>query len=60
MTVPGRGTVGRLSYVDWMRGLAILIMIEAHVLDAGAALGDCLRTRSTDASGVQESVAGAK
>ncbi len=34
MTVPGRGTVGRLSYVDWMRGLAILIMIEAHVLDA--------------------------
>lgn len=27
---PGR----RLSYIDWMRGLAILIMIEAHVLDA--------------------------
>jgi uncharacterized membrane protein len=24
----------RLAYVDWMRGLAILIMIEAHVLDA--------------------------
>jgi uncharacterized membrane protein len=24
----------RLSYIDWMRGLAILIMIEAHVLDA--------------------------
>jgi uncharacterized membrane protein len=24
----------RLAYIDWMRGLAILIMIEAHVLDA--------------------------
>jgi uncharacterized membrane protein len=24
----------RLSYIDWMRGLAILIMIEAHVIDA--------------------------
>jgi uncharacterized membrane protein len=27
-------STGRLSYIDWMRGLAILIMIEAHVLDA--------------------------
>jgi uncharacterized membrane protein len=24
----------RLSYIDWMRGLAILIMISAHVLDS--------------------------
>jgi uncharacterized membrane protein len=24
----------RLAYIDWMRGLAILIMIEAHVTDA--------------------------
>jgi uncharacterized membrane protein len=24
----------RLAYIDWMRGLAILIMIEAHVIDA--------------------------
>jgi uncharacterized membrane protein len=24
----------RLEYIDWMRGLAILIMIEAHVIDA--------------------------
>lgn len=29
------GSTGRrLSHIDWMRGLAILIMIEAHVLDA--------------------------
>jgi uncharacterized membrane protein len=34
MSAPSRGVVGRLSYIDWMRGLAILIMIEAHVLDA--------------------------
>lgn len=24
----------RLGYIDWMRGLAILIMIEAHVIDS--------------------------
>ena len=34
MSAPAPGPVGRLSYIDWMRGLAILIMIEAHVLDA--------------------------
>ena len=34
MSAPGQSAVGRLSYIDWMRGLAILIMIEAHVLDA--------------------------
>ena len=32
MRAPSR--TGRLSYIDWMRGLAILIMIEAHVIDA--------------------------
>lgn len=31
---PPRPTTSRLGYIDWMRGLAILIMIEAHVLDA--------------------------
>ncbi len=34
MSAPERSFDGRLSYIDWMRGLAILIMIEAHVLDA--------------------------
>lgn len=34
MSAPAPGPAGRLSYIDWMRGLAILIMIEAHVLDA--------------------------
>jgi uncharacterized membrane protein len=34
MSAPVRTTGGRLSYIDWMRGLAILIMIEAHALDA--------------------------
>jgi uncharacterized membrane protein len=24
----------RIGYLDWMRGLAVLIMIEAHVMDA--------------------------
>jgi uncharacterized membrane protein len=34
MTAGPRTSSRRLSYIDWMRGLAILIMIEAHVLDA--------------------------
>ena len=34
MSAPDRSSIGRLSYIDWMRGLAILVMIEAHVLDA--------------------------
>jgi len=34
MSGPKQTTGSRLSYIDWMRGLAILIMIEAHVLDA--------------------------
>jgi uncharacterized membrane protein len=36
VTPPAR----RLGYIDWMRGLAILIMIEAHVLDAWTRLAD--------------------
>ena len=27
-------TRGRRGYLDWMRGLGVLIMIEAHVLDS--------------------------
>jgi uncharacterized membrane protein len=34
MNAPARSAAGRLNYIDWMRGLAILVMIEAHVLDA--------------------------
>jgi uncharacterized membrane protein len=30
----------RLNYIDWMRGLAILIMIEAHVTDAWTRTAD--------------------
>ena len=33
-TAPAPAAGRRLSYIDWMRGLAILIMIEAHVTDA--------------------------
>jgi uncharacterized membrane protein len=34
MTRRPSSSPGRLSYIDWARGLAILIMIEAHVIDA--------------------------
>lgn len=34
-----RGTV-RHAYLDWVRGVAVLIMIEAHVLDAWTHAGD--------------------
>jgi uncharacterized membrane protein len=37
-------TPARRNYLDWMRGLAVLIMIEAHVVDAW--------TRSTDRVGI--------
>jgi uncharacterized membrane protein len=33
-TAPVTTGAPRRGYIDWMRGLAILIMIEAHVLDA--------------------------
>ena len=36
-------THGRRGYLDWMRGVAVLIMIEAHVIDAW--------TRAADRSG---------
>ena len=26
--------VGRRGYIDWLRGILVLIMIEAHTLDA--------------------------
>lgn len=44
----------RLSYIDWMRGLAILIMIEAHVLDAWTRPAD----RNTIAFGCAAILAG--
>lgn len=40
----GQGTASRgaarLSYVDWVRGLAILVMIQAHSLDAWTRVED--------------------
>jgi uncharacterized membrane protein len=53
MTAP-RGGRRRLEYIDWMRGLAILIMIEAHVLDAWTRPSD----RHTLAFGVATILAG--
>jgi uncharacterized membrane protein len=43
---PAGGTA-RHAYLDWMRGIAVLIMIEAHVLDAWTRVGD----RSREAFG---------
>jgi uncharacterized membrane protein len=40
-------TSGRQAYLDWVRGLAVLIMIEAHVLDSWTRFPD----RSTSAFG---------
>lgn len=51
---PGAPRQGRLSYIDWMRGLAIAIMIEAHVTDAWTAPAD----RSTFAFGCATILAG--
>jgi uncharacterized membrane protein len=31
---PGTGAASRLAYIDWARALAVLVMIEAHTLDA--------------------------
>ncbi|HSK11295.1 MAG TPA: heparan-alpha-glucosaminide N-acetyltransferase domain-containing protein, partial [Vicinamibacterales bacterium] len=31
---------GRLSYLDWLKGLAILVMIQGHALDAWTRLED--------------------
>jgi uncharacterized membrane protein len=54
MSAPVRATGGRLSYIDWMRGLAILIMIEAHVLDAWTRPAD----RRSLAFGISAALAG--
>jgi uncharacterized membrane protein len=54
MNSPTRGTGGRLSYIDWMRGLAILIMIEAHVLDSWTTPAD----RQSLAFGISAVLAG--
>ena len=32
--------MNRRGYLDWLRGIAVLIMIEAHTLDAWTRLGD--------------------
>lgn len=40
MTAPTARSTTRLSYIDWMRGLAILIMIEAHLLDSWTRVAD--------------------
>jgi uncharacterized membrane protein len=34
------GTANRRAYIDWMRGLSVLFMIEAHTFDAWTALAD--------------------
>jgi uncharacterized membrane protein len=31
---------GRRAYLDWLRGLAVLIMVEAHVIDAWTRVAD--------------------
>ncbi len=33
-------TVSRRGYLDWLRGIAVLVMIEAHTLDAWTRLAD--------------------
>jgi len=53
MKAPAAGT-GRLAYIDWMRGLAILIMIQAHTLDSWTRVAD----RQTLAYGISAILAG--
>jgi uncharacterized membrane protein len=53
MKAPAAGT-GRLAYIDWMRGLAILIMIQAHTLDSWTRVAD----RKTLAYGISAILAG--
>lgn len=47
MAPPPPTTAARRTYIDWARGVAVLIMIEAHVLDAWTLGSD----RSTTAFG---------
>lgn len=53
-TQAGRPASARLSYVDWVRGLAILVMIQAHALDAWTRVPD----RSTAGYGWSALIAG--
>lgn len=34
MSAPPAGSRGRRVYLDWLRGIAVLLMIEAHLLDS--------------------------
>ena len=40
---PARAERGRKGYLDWLRGVGVLIMIEAHTLDSWTRLGDRVR-----------------
>lgn len=40
MPAPAAGRAPRRGYLDWLRGLAVLIMIEAHVLDSWTRLDE--------------------
>lgn len=44
VVTPGR-TSTRAGYIDWMRGLAVIIMILAHVVDAWTVVGPVRRTQ---------------
>jgi len=37
---PASPTVGRAAFIDWARGLAVVIMIEAHTVDAWTRVAD--------------------
>lgn len=52
--VAPRPAASRLSYVDWVRGLAILVMIQAHALDAWTRVQD----RTTTGYGWSALIAG--
>ena len=32
--------LNRLTYLDWLRGLSVLVMIEAHVIDSWTRVSD--------------------
>ncbi len=49
-----RASGSRLSYIDWVRGLAILVMIQAHSLDSWTRVTD----RSTTGYGWSALIAG--
>lgn len=40
MPAPAAGRAPRRGYLDWLRGLAVLIMIEAHALDSWTRLDE--------------------